>query len=1067
MNRFSILVLITACLPLLSEGQFYDGSNQTFGKNRVQYDQFEWQYYRFNAYETYFYTGGKELAIHASKAADIYVKEVEDFLNFYDHDKIKYIIYNKYDHYKQSNIGIVDEHSNLGGVNKVIGTKVFIYFEGDHKKFDKEIKSGTIEVLVGGFLYGGDWRSVLRNSDLYRMPDWYFSGLVSYLTDEWNPEVNDAIKDATLSGKYKRIGRLEGDQATYAGHSIWKYIADTYGKAVIPNILYVSRVNKDVESGFIYVLGISLKNLLIEWEKSELEKYKKDVLEVEMPRERVFKRKTRKNKVYYGFKVDPTGRYYSYVDNHKGKSRLFVYDSMTGKRKKIFKNGIKLDRPPQLLYPRTTWNPTGEILCYVYQKRGDLLLNFYELETGITTTRPIFLMEDILDISYAKNGTQMTFSGVYNGQSDIYLYNIPGNTQKKITDDRFDDLSPIFTNDSREIIFSSNRTNTELKPEYKDIDTTALNLDLFSYKISKRTTNLKQITETPSVNERQPVEYSNGEVYYLSDEGGIQNIYKTRYDSSISAIDTSIHYRFYYTNEQMSRFKRNIKEFSSSKESGEEVFLYYQDGRYQLKGGSLTKDSASLGLKGKDDTELQEDHHLNKAYVQMDVVYIEDRSLSGEINVYDYRFEDKKSTNLSYEKEVIVFDRLEEPVATSTGEFVLPQQRNYNLSFFKDESILQINNAFLNQQYQKYDPNGYVPPGLGGMLILGISDLFEDHKIYGGIRLGTESHEYMLSYQNLKRRVDKEYYVGILNYFSESNQIEYKNRTTKAAIVLKYPFTEVSSVHFSVMGRRDKGTPLARDQRGLEAPIVNEYWATFKTAYVYDNTRDKGVNIKFGTRYKLFGELYKQLNMEAVNVKVVGVDVRHYQRIHREVVFFSRLASSTSFGSGKLVYYLGGVDNWMSSNKWSNDQSRDAEGQNYKFQALGTNMRGFKQNVRNGNSFAVVNTELRWPVIKYFTSRPLKSSFFNNFQVMGFVDVGTAWTGSDPFSEENDQIKDEIDQGPLKIVLKKSNEPIVGGYGFGLRSTVLGYFVRLDWAWGVENGLVQDRIVYFSLSLDL
>ena len=49
-------------------------------------------------------------------------------------------LYNKYHHYKQSNIGIVDEETNLGGVNKVIGSKVFIYFEGDHKKLERELK---------------------------------------------------------------------------------------------------------------------------------------------------------------------------------------------------------------------------------------------------------------------------------------------------------------------------------------------------------------------------------------------------------------------------------------------------------------------------------------------------------------------------------------------------------------------------------------------------------------------------------------------------------------------------------------------------------------------------------------------------------------------------------------------------------------------------------------------------------------------------------------------------------------------------------------------------------------
>ena len=798
--RFLIICIVFAISGRV-RGQFYNGSNQTFGKNRIQFDEFEWQYYRFNAYETYFYTGGKDIAIYASKVAEHHIKEIEDFLNYYNHDKLKYIIYNKYQHYKQSNIGITDEYNNLGGVNKVIGTKVFIYFEGDHRKFNREIRSGTVEVLLGGFLYGGDWRSVLRNSDLYRMPSWYFDGLVSYLTEEWNTNINDAVKDGVISGRYKHIGRLEGKEATYAGHSIWKYIADTYGRSVIPNILYVARVNKDVESGFMYVLGVNLRELIKEWEAAVNDKFKKDAVDVEMPSLQVTKRKTRKSRTYYGIKADPTGRYFTYVQNYKGKAKLFIYDKQRNKKKKIFKTGIKLDRPAQMLYPRMAWHPTGEILAYAYQKKGDVFLSFYDMESHKTDRRRIFLMEDILDISYARNGSQMTFSGVYNGQSDIYLYNIPGNTQKNITEDKFDDLYPVFSSDSKEIIFSSNRPVEIMDHGLESLDTSALKLDLFSYHINGEKDTYNRITSTANANEHHPVPYRNGDVYYMSDRNGHENIYKTHFDSTISSIDTSIHFRYFYDETAMSNFKRNIIEFTSAGDNGEEVFLYYQDGRYQIKGGDL---STGLGIVQEGDGEgdgKDLDHLHSNRYEQMKVIMIRDRSGGGEIDIGDYQFNDKKNTSLTYKKEVIVFDRIEEDALEKAGEFVLPQQRNYNLSFFRDQSVVQLNNAFLNQQYQPYGPP-YQNPGLGGMMLLGISDLFEDHKIFGGVRFGTSSNEYMITYQNLKSRLDKEYYAGILNYNTEDGQVIYRNRMTKAAVSLKYPFTEVSSFHVSFMGRR-------------------------------------------------------------------------------------------------------------------------------------------------------------------------------------------------------------------------------------------------------------------------
>ena len=45
-------------------------------------------------------------------------------------------------------------------------------------------------------------------------------------------------------------------------------------------------------------------------------------------------------------------------------------------------------------------------------------------------------------------------------------------------------------------------------------------------------------------------------------------------------------------------------------------------------------------------------------------------------------------------------------------------------------------------------------------------------------------------------------------------------------------------------------------------------------------------------------------------------------------------------------------------------------------------------------------------------------------------------------------------------------DPIVAGYGFGVRSVLFGYFLKLDYAWGIETKVVQDPILYFSMGMD-
>jgi len=90
---------------------------------------------------------------------------------------------------------------------------------------------------------------------------------------------------------------------------------------------------------------------------------------------------------------------------------------------------------------------------------------------------------------------------------------------------------------------------------------------------------------------------------------------------------------------------------------------------------------------------------------------------------------------------------------------------------------------------------------------------------------------------------------------------------------------------------------------------------------------------------------------------------------------------------------------------------------------------------------------------------------------VGFGDIGSAWTGLHPFSGENPWDTETIPANPepgtpVVVTINSNRSPVVGGFGFGVRTQLFGYFIRLDWAWGVENMEIQPRIFYLSLSLD-
>jgi hypothetical protein len=221
----------------------------------------------------------------------------------------------------------------------------------------------------------------------------------------------------------------------------------------------------------------------------------------------------------------------------------------------------------------------------------------------------------------------------------------------------------------------------------------------------------------------------------------------------------------------------------------------------------------------------------------------------------------------------------------------------------------------------------------------------------------------------------------------------------------------------------------------------------------------------------LFAEAHEQIYKNSYELVVLGADIRNYTRIHRSLIWANRFAWSSSQGNSRIVYYLGGVDNWINFSGRTRtflpfDEIPIDRTQNYAFQAVGTNMRGFSQNIRNGNNFAVFNSEIRFPVFKYLANYPLSKSFFENFQIVGFFDLGTAWSGATPWSSKNAYDTNEIQQGPITITIDTDRSPFVAGYGVGIHTQLLGYFVRFDWAWGIDDRKIQPYVFYFSTSLD-
>jgi hypothetical protein len=291
---------------------------------------------------------------------------------------------------------------------------------------------------------------------------------------------------------------------------------------------------------------------------------------------------------------------------------------------------------------------------------------------------------------------------------------------------------------------------------------------------------------------------------------------------------------------------------------------------------------------------------------------------------------------------------------------------------------------------------------------------------------------------------------------------------------LRYPLDYFTSIRGSLTLRNDNFFDLVNDRENLEAPNITGQRLGLKLEYIYDNTFDVDINIKNGLRYKFYVEAVNRLRVQLTPpytlnpseafMTVLGLDARHYLPIGRYAVWANRIAAASNFGSERTLYYLGGMESWILP---AFETATPTPPGNYAFTTVAAQLRGFKYNARNGTTFALFNSELRLPIFNMISAGKIRYKFIRNFQITAFFDAGAAWHGLSPYSDENVINTLTLESPPSVVVnVKYFRDPLIYGYGLGARTSFFGYFVKFDYAWGVETRIVQKPRFYISLGTD-
>lgn len=1156
-------LLLFAC-----QAAFGQASQVRFGKNRVQYhrDFSEWSQYESDNFITYWYGEARNVGQAVVQIAEYDFEEIQSILEHRINEKIELIVYADITDLKQSNIGVEETFTNTGGQTKIVGNKVFVHFDGNHNNLRRQVREGIASVYLDAMLFGSNLQEIVQNALMMNLPDWFKEGFIAYVGEDWNTQLDNKLRDIILSGEYDSFEKFAEDNPKLAGHSLWHFLSVNFGNATISNLLYLTRINRSIESSFLYVLGNSYDYILRNWATYYTERYKEETRTKQGAVGQEAPIKNKRNLPITQLKLSPDGSRVAYVMNEIGKYKIYIHNFGTGKTKKIFKEGFR--NPFQATdynYPILSWSPNNTELAVLYERRDQPQLMMYNTTTKKETTEdfgPQF--QRVYDIDFM-DPQNLVISGAQSGYSDIFIYFIRNRSFQRITTDFYDDLDVAFVEieDRKGILFSSNRRDSLIEPMRMDTILPINTFDLYYYDLEAKSNELVRVTHTPFANERQPVAIDNKYFGYLSDENGIYNNYVAHLeeyvhhinqrilmedgteivlhaDSSLTELDTTLIDTITYEEVIKERavihantnYSSNVIRHHTAPKVNRKVEMFLNRGEHKVIQRPIDKEKVTLPLPTsfrtsrlnyfpyripRQDTieKLAEKADSLRTIIKKDSLQEEapEEILSPDDTVtylFQVRFQEED-------------DVPQENAENSGGNVITPEEQKaeseeifgffqdinsevipryeqhdvypfrparitpYRLKFRTDYVVTQLDNSLLFEGLESYTANqqeifSYPPPGI--LLKVNFKDLFEDYEFEGGVRIPTTFNgtEYFALYHNKKRRLDHTIAIYRKNTrLSERSRSIIPNVPNKRDVNIllgqysvRYPFDIFTSLRATATLRRDRITQLASDLPTYSTPTESIERVGLKLEYIFDNTLDVSLNIKNGTRYKFYAEAYKKFDLTVADgfslefdegaMMILGFDFRHYQRILKHSVWATRGAAATSFGSEKILFFLGGVENWLFSSE--NDKIPYPTSGDFAFKALAANMRGFDLNIRNGNSYALINTELRVPMFRYVFRR-LRSSLLKNFQVIGFFDVGTAWQGKSPFDDDNPLNTDTIETNDfVSIKVNFFRDPIVMGYGVGVRTMLFGYFVRLDYGWGIETKVVQEPKLYISIGTD-
>ncbi len=1045
-------------------------NDEKFGQNIIQYDQTDWKNFDTSHYRVFFSGKDKNVALMAANMAEDISAKLAKKLKFYIDYKSNLIIFSSYNTFIQSNIHGTNDAIilNYAGKIRLVGKTYMAYYDGKVSVLQNQIREQVIRGAVEEAIYGDDRKNLARSTMSKDIPYWFSEGLIEYLKDSVTLQDINKLESYAARSKKLNIYQMAYENPVLAGKLFWAMVEEKTDADSLFHILNYSVGLKSYNSALKKIMrGREYNGITKEWQSFAqilIDRNQTQKL-VDTPESDVAL-KIDDIGSYSTFSVSPIDDELFYVKhgmntwqvkskNSYGRERVVMDGPIYGYGKK---------RDP--INPILAWSHNGQKLGIIYYTRGRYKLRLYD-----ALSREFYIrylksknFERILSASFTESSNYLLMSVIKRGKSDIVLYTLNNKRMQKITDDDFTDIEPIYfysqyrkglfwlsNRDSAVITRSSNRDGLFQSEAYNIYYKDQQNLS----------DSLWQLTHYKNSLVSQLTQFDENSISYMLDSNNRRYQMILKFEKRDNKKDTfrifelpnssyPLAQQYIIHTKQIAKIQYENNDILMKKYDPQ---LLLMDTVYQSLLNQYRSRSDSLSDKKEEEKQVYPDEENNYF---MSSFYYED--LRGDLK--DYLDIDTLSSFTQRKKRLKITNA--EP--------------NVKLNQFG----LSLNNELLGSRYQSIDANGvgFSNPPVNEMISVSLSDVMEDYLLSAGFKFNffEQGSEEYVQFKNQKRRTD----WGVTLYRKSNADLNGDGKVvlSYAEPFVSYPFSDLNRAELAIGYRQDKGLRESSSPMELENGQYRNYWLKGKLSYIYDNSYQPETNIHIGQRMKVYSELFENFT-DKKTITNFAIDFRDYRRLFKNVIWANRISMAASYGNSRIAYMVGGVQNEVLSTSFTDNFTSQAmnslnnpftildPSMNFVLQTKIAPLRGYKNNVSNGNGYGLFNSEIRMPLYSTLFHRPTSSHLLRSLSLIMFFDAALAWTGNVPEEGNlrNDYYIPPSSPGGVGLTIKNPylNPPL--GFGAGFRGVLLGYYTRIDFAWNNHQFNINP-ILHISIGTD-